>query len=45
MKSLFENYKDILTLIEWPEKMKKNYTNSIIDLNFEFLICDCFLYS
>ena len=30
-----DNYNEI-TLIEWPEKMKKYKTNNILDLNFEY---------
>ena len=33
---IYEDNLDEIRLIEWPEKMKKNYTNSIIDLNFEY---------
>jgi len=32
---LFENYKEILTLIEWPEKIEKKIENKI-DLFFEY---------
>ena len=32
---LFENYKEILTLVEWPEKIKKKPINTI-DLFFEY---------
>jgi tRNA threonylcarbamoyladenosine biosynthesis protein TsaE len=32
---LFENYKEILTLIEWPEKIKKKIDHKI-DLFFEY---------
>ena len=33
---IYEDNLDEIRLIEWPEKMKKNYTNTIIDLNFEY---------
>ena len=33
---IYEDNLDEIRLIEWPEKMKKNYTNNIIDLNFEY---------
>ena len=32
---LFENYKEILTLIEWPEKIERKFENKI-DLFFEY---------
>ena len=32
---LFENYKEILTLIEWPEKIERKFENKI-DLLFEY---------
>ena len=32
---LFENYKELLTLIEWPKKIKKKIDNKI-DLYFEY---------
>jgi tRNA threonylcarbamoyladenosine biosynthesis protein TsaE len=32
---LFENYKKILTLIEWPEKIERKFENKI-DLFFEY---------
>jgi tRNA threonylcarbamoyladenosine biosynthesis protein TsaE len=32
---LFENYRDVLTLIEWPEKIKKKIDHKI-DLFFEY---------
>ncbi len=32
---LFENYKEILTLVEWPEKIEKKPINTI-DLFFEY---------
>ena len=32
---LFENYKEILTLVEWPEKIEKNIIDKI-DLFFEY---------
>ena len=33
---IYEDNLDEIRLIEWPEKMKKNYTNNIIDLNFVY---------
>jgi len=33
---IYEGNSDEITLIEWPEKMKKYNTNNIIDLNFEY---------
>ena len=33
---IYEDNFDEIRLIEWPEKMKKNKTNNIIDLNFEY---------
>ena len=33
---IYEDNSDEITLIEWPEKMKKYNTNNIIDLSFEY---------
>ena len=33
---IYEGNSDEITLIEWPEKMKKYNTNNILDLNFEY---------
>ena len=33
---IYEGNSDEITLIEWPEKMKKYNTNNIIDLSFEY---------
>ena len=33
---IYEGSSDEITLIEWPEKMKKHNTNNIIDLSFEY---------
>ena len=33
---IYEDNFDEITLIEWPEKMKKYKTNNILDLNFEY---------
>ena len=33
---IYEDNPDKITLIEWPEKMKKYKTNNILDLNFEY---------
>ena len=33
---IYEDNFEEIRLIEWPEKMKKNKTNNIIDLNFEY---------
>tara|TARA_Y100000590_G_scaffold38257_1_gene41104 strand:- start:351 stop:839 length:489 start_codon:yes stop_codon:yes gene_type:complete len=33
---IYEDNTDEITLIEWPEKMKKHKTNNILDLNFEY---------
>ena len=33
---IYEDNLDEITLIEWPEKMKKYKTNNILDLNFEY---------
>ena len=33
---IYEDNPDEITLIEWPEKMKKYKTNNILDLNFEY---------
>ena len=33
---IYEDNTNAIRLIEWPEKMKKNNTNNIIDLNFEY---------
>ena len=33
---IHEDNPDEITLIEWPEKMKKYKTNNILDLNFEY---------
>ena len=33
---IYEDNSDEIILIEWPEKMKKNNNNNIIDLNFEY---------
>ena len=33
---IFEDNSDQITLIEWPEIIKKYKTNNIIDLNFEY---------
>ena len=33
---ILENSKNVVTIIEWPEKMKKYKTNNILDLNFEY---------
>ena len=33
---IYEDDSDEITLIEWPEKMKKHNTNNIIDLSFEY---------
>ena len=33
---IYEDSFNEITLIEWPEKMKKYNTNNILDLNFEY---------
>ena len=33
---IYEDNFDEVRLIEWPEKIKKNMTNNLIDLNFEY---------
>ena len=33
---IYEDNPDEITLIGWPEKMKKYKTNNILDLNFEY---------
>ena len=33
---IYEDNSDEIILIEWPEKMKKNNNNNIIDLSFEY---------
>ena len=33
---IYEGNSDEITLIEWPEKIKKYNTNNIIDLSFEY---------
>ena len=35
LRALLENYKELVTLIEWPEKIKKKIDNKI-DLFFKY---------